>query len=74
MQTSDKKPVTFTRVLAFLVLAGFAVITLFPFYWMVMTAVMPTDAILSRTPALLPDLTRIDLFGVCRGVRRAGRS
>lgn len=60
MQRSDKKPVTFTRVLAFLVLAGFAVITLFPFYWMVMTAVMPTDAILSRTPALLPDLTRID--------------
>lgn len=60
MQTSDKKPVTFTRVLAFLVLAGFAVITLFPFYWMVMTAVMPTDTILSRTPALLPDLTRID--------------
>lgn len=60
MQTSDKKPVTFTRVLAFLVLAGFAVVTLFPFYWMVMTAVMPTDTILSRTPALLPDLTRID--------------
>jgi len=47
------------RILGFLVLAGFAVITLFPFYWMVMTAIMPTDAILSRSPSLLPDLSRV---------------
>lgn len=47
------------------VMIAFVVVTLFPFYWMVMTAVMPTDAILSRSPSLLPDLSRIsfDSFG-----------
>ena len=60
MQDSVKKPLTLSRVFGFLVLAGFALVTLFPFYWMVMTAVMPTDTILSRNPSLLPDLTRID--------------
>lgn len=60
MQRTKKQPRTASRVIALVVLAGFAVVTVFPFYWMVMTAVMPTDAILSRTPALLPDLTRID--------------
>lgn len=60
MQRPKKQPRTASRVIALVVLAGFAVVTVFPFYWMVMTAVMPTDAILSRTPALLPDLTRID--------------
>ncbi|HTJ56046.1 MAG TPA: carbohydrate ABC transporter permease [Devosiaceae bacterium] len=42
-----------------LVMIAFVVITLFPFYWMVMTAIMPTSAILSRAPSLLPDLSRI---------------
>lgn len=60
MQSSVKKPLTPSRILGFLVLAAFAVITLFPFYWMVMTAVMPTDTILSRNPSLLPDISRID--------------
>jgi len=60
MQRTKRQPRTASRVIALVVLAGFAVVTVFPFYWMVMTAVMPTDAILSRTPALLPDLTRID--------------
>jgi len=46
-------------VLSWVVLLGFALVTLFPFYWMVMTAIMPTDAILSRSPSLLPDLSRI---------------
>jgi multiple sugar transport system permease protein len=50
------------RLLAWLVLATFAVVTLFPFYWMVMTAIMPTDRILSRSPALLPILSEVD-FG-----------
>lgn len=54
-----KPALTPMRILGFLVLAGFAVVTLFPFYWMVMTAIMPTDAILSRNPSLLPDLTRV---------------
>lgn len=54
-----KPALTPMRILGFLVLAGFAVITLFPFYWMVMTAIMPTDAILSRSPSLLPDLSRV---------------
>ncbi len=54
-----KPALTPMRILGFVVLAGFAVITLFPFYWMVMTAIMPTDAILSRSPALLPDFSRV---------------
>ncbi|WP_055047871.1 carbohydrate ABC transporter permease [Devosia sp. A16] len=54
-----KPALTPMRILGFLVLAGFAFITLFPFYWMVMTAIMPTDAILSREPSLLPDLGRV---------------
>lgn len=39
------------RLAAACVMAGFL---LFPVYWMVMTAVMPTDAVLSRDPPLLP--------------------
>lgn len=46
-------------VLSWIALLGFALVTLFPFYWMVMTAIMPTDAILSRSPSLLPDFSRI---------------
>jgi multiple sugar transport system permease protein len=60
MQFSNTQPLTLSRILALLVLVGFAVVTLFPFYWMVMTAIMPTDAILSRSPSLLPDLARVD--------------
>ena len=61
MQRSEKKPLSPSRIVAFVVLAGFAVVTVFPFYWMVMTAIMPTDTILSRTPSLLPDLSRLRL-------------
>lgn len=52
-------------VLSWVLLLCFALVTLFPFYWMVMTAIMPTDAILSRSPSLLPDFSRIslDAFG-----------
>lgn len=46
-------------ILSWCLLAGFALVTLFPFYWMLMTAVMPTSAILSRSPSLLPDLSQI---------------
>ena len=46
-------------VFSWIALLGFALVTLFPFYWMVMTAIMPTDAILSRSPSLLPDFSRI---------------
>jgi len=60
MQSTKKQPLTVGKALAMVVLVGFALVTVFPFYWMVMTAVMPIDTILSRTPSLLPDLTRID--------------
>jgi len=36
-------------------------VLLFPLYWMLMTAVMPTADILSRTPPLLPDPRRVSL-------------
>lgn len=39
-----------------LFLAGlFAALLLFPVYWMAQTSVLPTSAVLSRTPSLLPD-------------------
>ncbi|GAB5374194.1 MAG: carbohydrate ABC transporter permease [Acuticoccus sp.] len=47
------------RTLSWLVLVAFAIITIFPFYWMVMTAISPIDEILSRSPSLLPNLERI---------------
>lgn len=50
---------TIGRILTLALLAAFALATLFPLYWMVMTAITPTDAILSRNPSLLPDLSRI---------------
>jgi multiple sugar transport system permease protein len=51
------------KVAAFVVLALFVVITLFPIYWMVMTAIMPTERILSRHPPLVPDLAAVTLAG-----------
>lgn len=48
------------RVINWIVLVAFAIVTLFPFYWMVMTAIMPTSEILSRNPSLLPDLSKVD--------------
>jgi len=49
------------RIISLATLIGFVVVTLFPIYWMVMTAVMPTDLILSREPALLPRLGELSL-------------
>ncbi|PRX09083.1 UNVERIFIED_ORG: carbohydrate ABC transporter membrane protein 2 (CUT1 family) [Martelella mediterranea] len=50
---------TLRRFISWAVLVLVALVTLFPFYWMVMTAIMPTDAILSRNPSLLPDFSRV---------------
>jgi multiple sugar transport system permease protein len=36
-------------------------VVLFPIYWMVMTAVMPTEAVLSTSPALVPDFAAASL-------------
>lgn len=36
-----------------------AALVLFPIYWMIMTAIMPTGEILSRNPRLLPDFSMI---------------
>jgi len=48
-------------VLSWIVMLIFSLITLFPFYWMVMTAIMPTSAILARTPTLFPDFTQASM-------------
>ena len=47
------------RVLAFLIAMFTALILVFPLYWMAMTALMPTEQILSRNPRLLPDPSQI---------------
>ena len=42
------------------VAAAIAVVLLFPLYWMILTAVLPTADVLSRDPPLLPTLSRLD--------------
>jgi len=42
------------------VAAAVAVVLLFPLYWMILTAVLPTADVLSRDPPLLPTLSRLD--------------
>jgi len=42
------------------VAAAIAVVLLFPLYWMILTALLPTADVLSRDPPLLPTLSRLD--------------
>lgn len=46
------------------------VVVLFPVYWMVMTAIMPTSAILSRNPPLLPDPALVSFAGFAEAWQR----
>jgi multiple sugar transport system permease protein len=48
-------------LLSLALLLAFTLATLFPIYWMVMTAVLPTEQILSRNPPLLPSLGDLSL-------------
>lgn len=38
-----------------------AIVVLFPIYWIAMTAILPTEIMLSRNPPLLPPLDRVSL-------------
>jgi multiple sugar transport system permease protein len=42
------------------VAAAIVVVLLFPLYWMILTAVLPTGDVLSREPPLLPTWSRLD--------------
>lgn len=44
-----------------LITAAFGVIVLFPIYWMIITAVMPSEVVLSTSPPLLPRLADMSL-------------
>ena len=46
------------------------VVLLFPIYWMLMTAVMPTTDILSRNPPLVPDVGRVSFGAFAAVVQR----
>ena len=48
------------RVVLTAVAAAIAVVLLFPLYWMILTAVLPTGDVLSREPPLLPTWSRLD--------------
>ena len=48
MQPTQKQPWSLSRLLALVVLAGFAVVTLFPFYWMGITSFKPNEELLAR--------------------------
>lgn len=37
------------------------VVVLFPFYWIVITSILPTEIVLSRSPPLLPPLSEVTL-------------
>ncbi len=61
---------TTKRAISLAALILFAAITLFPIYWMVMTAVMPPARILSRDPALLPEFGALTLDGFFSAIER----
>jgi multiple sugar transport system permease protein len=44
-----------------LAILGILVVSLFPIYWMVVTSLLPTRLVLSRTPPLLPPLEQVSL-------------
>lgn len=47
------------RVLRYILIFALIIILLFPVYWMVLTALLPTRILLSPTPPLVPPLTAI---------------
>ncbi len=47
------------RVLRYVLIFALIIILLFPVYWMVLTALLPTRILLSPTPPLVPPLTAI---------------
>jgi multiple sugar transport system permease protein len=49
------------RYLLAAVALAIALLLIFPIYWMVMSAVLPTSVTMSRTPPLLPPLDQINL-------------
>jgi multiple sugar transport system permease protein len=55
MKNSSLLPPRWRFLPWWLLTAGIVVIVLFPIYWMVMTAVMPPERILSTHPSLVPD-------------------
>lgn len=63
MSTFKKLSLTAVAVLVTLIL-------LFPIYWMLMTAVMPTGDILSRNPPLLPDLSKVSFAAFAQAFER----
>ena len=46
--------------LVFVLLIGWSLVCLFPLYWMILTAVLPTSQILSRSPAFVPALADLN--------------
>jgi len=57
MKNSSLLPPRWRFLPWWLLTAAIVVIVLFPIYWMVMTAVMPSERILSTHPSLLPDFS-----------------
>ena len=49
------------RYLLAAVALAIALLLIFPIYWMVMSAVLPTSVTMSRTPPLLPPLDQVSL-------------
>jgi multiple sugar transport system permease protein len=64
-----------TRLLRYAALTAFLVVLLFPVYWMVLTAILPTRILNSPTPPLIPPLDEIsfDSFFRVFELRPVGR-
>ena len=50
--------------------AAACVVLLFPFYWMLMTAMLPTSVVLSRAPPLLPPWSQLSLHAFAAAFAR----
>lgn len=64
-----------TRLLRYALLTAFIVVLLFPVYWMILTAVLPTSVLRSPTPPLIPPLSEVsfDSFWRVFELRPVGR-
>ena len=47
----------------YVIIAGIAVISLFPFFWMVVTSIKPDTAIFTRTPQFFPAHAIVSRYG-----------
>jgi multiple sugar transport system permease protein len=62
LTVASNQPVSWGRIVSWIVIGLFIVITFFPFVWMLRTAITSQDVIFSDTKSLIPPVTTFDNF------------